>query len=221
MCRDDIWALEDKVRAAKWATSAAEQVCFNSRPSSVLSGVIVCECGSVGPAAPHQLSASLKKLTSSYNTPCRAACSAGLQMPYAAVLCPPCPFTATRRCFKHPHPQSPELCLVGADIDCAQAEIANQIDPLMLQVLEKCQQHKDQVLACQVGNPETYLYNLGHIVLLLLCNPGHNTPTLFTYSTPTKPSGVARHTRLDACTAAAKRNQLSSHSAVCCHCRAC
>jgi hypothetical protein len=38
---------------------------------------------------------------------------------------------------------------------CSQAEIANQIDPLMLQVLEKCQQRKDQVLACQVSSQAT------------------------------------------------------------------
>jgi hypothetical protein len=31
-----------------------------------------------------------------------------------------------------------------------QAELANQIDPLMLRVLEKCQKHRDQVQGCQV-----------------------------------------------------------------------
>lgn len=31
-----------------------------------------------------------------------------------------------------------------------QAELANQIDPLMLRVLEKCQKHRDQVHGCQV-----------------------------------------------------------------------
>lgn len=37
-----------------------------------------------------------------------------------------------------------------------QAELANQIDPLMLQVLSKCQQHRDQVKACQVGSSSSW-----------------------------------------------------------------
>lgn len=32
----------------------------------------------------------------------------------------------------------------------SQAELANQIDPLMLQVMAKCQQHNHQVKTCQV-----------------------------------------------------------------------
>jgi hypothetical protein len=46
--------------------------------------------------------------------------------------------------------QPQEVPIVANPPVCLQAELANQIDPLMLRVLEKCQKHRDQVQGCQV-----------------------------------------------------------------------
>lgn len=59
----------------------------------------------------------------------------------------------------------PEVPSTTNSLCCLQAELSNQIDPLMLRVLDKCQKHRDQVQGCQVR------------LLPFLC-PAHTASTL-------------------------------------------